>query len=168
MDTLETERLTLREMRRSDVDGLYLLFSDPLLMRFWLPFDWSGTEQWVERNLRRYEQDGFGLWTLVLKSSGEVIGDCGMITQEIEGAKATEIGWHVRRDLWRQGLTTEAARAGRDYGFDRLGVDGLCSLIHPENVASQRVAEKIGMMLAKQVQHKGKLRCLYTLERPRR
>ena len=119
MDTLETERLTLREMRRSDVDGLYLLFSDPLLMRFWLPFDWSGTEQWVERNLRRYEQDGFGLWTLVLKSSGEVIGDCGMITQEIEGAKATEIGWHVRRDLWRQGLATEAARAGRDYGFDR-------------------------------------------------
>lgn len=168
MDTLETDRLILREMRRSDVDSLHLLFSDPLLMRFWPPFDRSETEQLVERNLRRYEQDGFGPWTLVLKSSGEVIGDCGMIAQEIEGAAATEMGWHVRRDLWGQGLATEAARAGRDYSFDRLGVDRLFSLILPENAASRRVAEKIGMTLLKQVQLRGRLRCLYGMERSER
>src|SRR5690242_19595192 len=129
---LETKRLILREMRRSDVEGLHVLFSDPLTMRFWPVFERSRTEQWVEDNLRRYAQDGFGLWALTLKGSEEVIGDCGLIVQQAEGVTETEIGWHVRRDLWRQGLATEAAQACRDYGFDQLGKKRLISLIHPD------------------------------------
>ena len=167
MGRLETRRLVLREMRRDDVESLHLLFSDPLLMRFWPPFERSETEQWVEEELRRYAQDGFGLWAVVLKGSDEAIGDCGMIRQEIEGAIETGIGWHLRRDQWGQGLATEAALASRDYAFDRLGAERLVALIHPENIASRRVAEKIGMTLLKQFQHWRGLRLFYVLERSR-
>jgi [ribosomal protein S5]-alanine N-acetyltransferase len=161
---LKTKRLILRDMRRSDVESLHILFSDPLTMRFWPVFEQSRTEQWVEDNLRRYARDGFGLWALTLKGSDEVIGDCGLIVQEAEGVAETELGYHLRRDLWGQGLATEAARACRDYGFDRLGLDRLISLIHPDNIASRRVAEKNGMTLMKLIQHRGRTRCLYAVE----
>lgn len=167
MDTLETRRLRLREMRPSDVAGLHAVFSDVPLMRFWPVFAWSDTEHWVKDNLRRYAQDGFGLWALTLKDSDEAVGDCGMIVHEVDGAVETGIGWHLRRDLWGQGLATEAAQASRDYAFDRLGVDRLVATIHPENLASRRVAEKLGMTLLKQFQHWRGLRLVYILERAR-
>ena len=152
---LETKRLIIRDMRRSDVESLHILFFDPLTMRFWPVFERSRTEQWVEDNLCRYAQDGFGLWALTLKGSDEVIGDCGLIVQEAEGVVETGPGYHVRRELWGQGLATEAAQACRDYGFDRPGLDRLISLIHPDNIASRRVAEKNGMTLMKLIQHRG-------------
>jgi ribosomal-protein-alanine N-acetyltransferase len=162
---LETKRLILRDMRRSDVEGFHVLFSDPLTMRFWPVFEQNRTQQWVEDNLRRYARDGFGLWALTLKGSEEVIGDCGLIVQEAEGVTETELGYHVRCDWWGQGLATEAARACRDYGFDQLGKQRLISLIHPDNIASSRVAEKTGMTLMKLIQHRARTRCLYTIER---
>jgi len=100
MFLLETERLILREMKRSDVESLHVIFSDPLTMRFWPVFERSRTEGWVEVSLRSYARHGFGLWALVLKGSEEVIGDCGMLLQEAEGVTETGIGWHVRRELW--------------------------------------------------------------------
>jgi RimJ/RimL family protein N-acetyltransferase len=92
MYILETRRLVLREMRRSDVESLHVIFSDPLTMRFWPVFERSRTEQWVEDSLRSYAQHGFGLWALLLKGSEEVIGDCGVLVQEAEGVTETGIG----------------------------------------------------------------------------
>lgn len=167
MERLETRRLILREMRRTDVESLHRLFSDPLLMRFWPPFSRDETEQWVEANQRRYVEDGFGLWALTLKGGDEAIGDCGMIRHEIEGVVETEMGWHLRRDQWGQGFATEAALASRDYAFNQLGVARLVAVIHPENVASCHVAERIGMALLKRFQHWRGPRLLYALERTR-
>ena len=174
---LETERLVIREMRRSDVESLHLLFSDPLFMRFWPVFDRSRTERWVEESLLNYARLGFGLWALTLRGSDEAIGDCGLDIikglQDIEGIEGAEgaesseqiqIGWHVRRDLWGQGLATEAALACRDYAFDRLGLSALSALIQPENTASRRVAEKIGMTLLRQIGHRGRTICLYHMQ----
>jgi RimJ/RimL family protein N-acetyltransferase len=170
---LETARLVIREMRRSDVESLHRVFSDPLLMRFWPVFDRSRTEQWVEESLLNYARYGFGLWALTLRGSDEAIGDCGLgLINGLEGTEATEaggqiqIGWHVRRDLWGQGLATEAARACRDYAFDCLDLATLSALIQPENTASRRVAEKIGMTLLRQVRHRGRIICLYGMQRP--
>jgi RimJ/RimL family protein N-acetyltransferase len=170
---LATERLIIREMRRSDVESLHRLFSDPLFMRFWPVFDRRRTEHWVEESLRNYAQYRFGLWALTLRGSDEAIGDCGLgLINGLEGTDATEIGgqiqigWHVRRDLWGQGLATEAARACRDYAFDHLDLSALSALIQPENTASRRVAEKIGMTVLRQVRHRGRLICLYGLRRP--
>jgi [ribosomal protein S5]-alanine N-acetyltransferase len=165
LQRLETARLVLREMRPADVESLHRLFSDPLLMRFWPVFTRAETEEWVEENRRRYAEDGFGLWAVTLKSSDEAIGDCGLVRHGVDGTMETDIGWHLLREHWGQGLATEAAQASRDYAFVQLGVKRLVAQIHPENYASRRVAEKIGMTLQKEYHHWRGLRLLYVLER---
>jgi ribosomal-protein-alanine N-acetyltransferase len=160
---LETSRLLLREFVADDVDAL---ISDRETMRYYpLPFDRAAVEEWIERNRRRYHTDGFGLWAMVLKSAGELIGDCGLMRQSVEEASEVEIGYHTRRDLWGQGLATEAARACRDFGFAHLQVNRLISLIRPENVQSRRVAEKNGMRVVKEVIWRGLKHCVYAVER---
>jgi RimJ/RimL family protein N-acetyltransferase len=152
---LETERLVIREMRRSDVESLHLLFSNPLFMRFWPVFDRDKTERWVEESMLNYTQHGFGLWALTLRGSDEAISDCGLdFIKGLEDAGDTDqiqIGWHVRRDLWGQGLATEAALACRDHGLGTLGFARLISLIAPGNDRSVRVAEKIGSRYVRDV-----------------
>jgi ribosomal-protein-alanine N-acetyltransferase len=166
MQILETPRLTLREFCAEDVDALSLILSDPETMRFYVkPFDRQGTEEWIARNRQRYTKDGHGLWAMILKASGELIGDCGLVVQEIDGASEIEIAYHVRRDHWRQGLATEAARACRDYGFAHLPVDRLVSIIRPENLASRRVAEKNGMVIWKEVARVNLPHLVYTIRR---
>ncbi len=163
---IETERLVLRDMALTDLDDLLAVFADPETMRFYpQPFDCQMTQAWIARNLQRYAQDGFGLWAVILKTNGALIGDCGLVRQEVEGVPVVEIGYHIRRDFWGQGLATEAAQACRDYGWHHLGLDQLVSLINPANIASRRVAEKNGMRLIKQVEWHGQLTCVYAVER---
>lgn len=152
MPTLETKRLSLREYVAEDLDALGVILSDPETMRYYpAPFDRTGVIDWIERNRARYANDGFGLWAMVLNSTSGLIGDCGLVRQSVDGVDEIEIGYHVRRDLWGRGLAPDAACACRDYGFDRLRVDRLISLIRPENLPSRRVAEKMGMTVWKEV-----------------
>ena len=135
-------------------------------MRYYpAPHDRAGVEQWIARNRRRYAEDGVGLWAMVLKATGEMIGDCGIIRQEVEGQSFYEIGYHLRRDLWGQGLATEAAVACREWGFAHLEVDCLISLIRPENVPSQRVAERNGMTIWKELAWRGLRHYVYAIEK---
>lgn len=143
---VETERLTLRRYRLGDLDDLAPILGDAETMRFYpAPKTREEARQWIERNLRRYEQDGFGLWAMVLKETGEFAGNCGLVAQVVDEREEVEIAWHVKRSLWGQGLATEAAMACRDHGFAVLGLERIISLIRPANVPSRRVAEKIGM-----------------------
>ena len=161
---LETERLQLREFIPQDADALATVLSDPETMRYYpAALDRAGVSAWIERNRRRYADAGHGLWAMVLKSNGEVIGDCGLTPQNVDGADEIELGYHVRRDLWGQGYAPEAARACRDYGFSRLGADRLISLIRPENLPSRRVAEKVGLTLWKQVMWRDFPHCVYMI-----
>jgi [ribosomal protein S5]-alanine N-acetyltransferase len=163
---VETPRLILREFLIDDVDALARVLSDPETMRFYpAPLDSAGVEQWIARNLRRCAANGHGLWAMVLKANGELVGDCGLTIQDVDGASELEIGHHVRRDLWGQGLATEAARICRDYGFARLSVDRLISLIRPENLASRRVAEKNGMVVWKEVVRVGVPHLVYAVRK---
>lgn len=163
---LETPRLILREFVAEDVDALALVLSDPETMRHYpAPLDPAGVEQWIARNRARYVADGHSLWGMVLKTSGELVGDCGLIRQEVDGESLVEIGYHVRRDLWGQGLAPEAARACRDYGFAHLKADRLISLIRPENIPSQKVAQKAGMTFWKTVIWRGLPHCVYAIGR---
>jgi RimJ/RimL family protein N-acetyltransferase len=102
---------------------------------------------------------------MILKSNGELIGDCGLTIQDVEGVREVEIGYHVRRDLWGQGLATEAARVCRDYGFANLQADHLISLIRPENLQSRRVAEKNGMTVEKEIVWRGLQHLVYTMRK---
>src|SRR5271169_3887829 len=110
MTILQTFRLQLREFTPQDADALGQVLSDPETMRYYpAPYSRAGVEQWIERNRQRYQDDGVGLWVMVLTNTQEVIGDCGIILQQVEGEHFYEIGYHVRRDHWHQGLATEAA-----------------------------------------------------------
>jgi [ribosomal protein S5]-alanine N-acetyltransferase len=163
---LETKRLTLREMTLDDIDDLLEALSDPESMQFYpKPFDRPMTQMWIERNMQRYAQHGFGLWAIILKESGQLIGDCGLVVQEVDGIEEIEIGYHIRRDLWGQGLATEAAQACREYGFSQLGLDKLVSLINPANMASRRVAEKNGMKIIKEMAWRDQPICIYAFKR---
>ena len=166
MKILETSRLILREFTPHDADALALVLSDPETMRFYpSAFDRPGVEQWIRRNMQRYAKDGHGLWAMVLKSSGDMIGDCGLTVQEVDGVDEVEVGYHVRRDLWGQGLATEAARGCRDFGFARLPAGRIISLIRPENLPSRRVAEKNGMTVWKEIVWRGLPHLVYMIQR---
>jgi len=166
MAVLETERLLLREITLQDVDTLFEIFSDAETMRFYpSSFDRPMTHTWVERNIQRHAEYGFGLWGLILKASGKLIGYCGLILQTVDGVEEVEIGYIVRRDLWGKGFATEAAQACRNYGFQQLTCDRLIALINPANTASRRVAEKNGMQLVKETIWRDKAVCVYAIER---
>jgi len=166
MPILETSRLILREFTPDDAGALERVIGDPETMRFYpAAFDRAGVEEWIARNRRRYAEHGHGLWAMVLKSTGEMIGDCGLAVQNVDGTNEVEIGYHVRRDLWGRGLATEAAGACRDYGFAHLQVERLISLIRPANLPSCRVAEKNGMRVRKEVNWRGLAHLVYAIRR---
>ena len=143
---LETERLLLREMEDADFDALYAIFSDAETMQHYpAPFDAEKVKSWIARNQKRYREDGFGLWTVVLKSTGEIIGDCGITLQNINGEMLPEIGYHTRKDKWRQGFATEGAATCMRYAFEELQLPAVYSYMKYTNAASYGVAIKNGM-----------------------
>ena len=150
---LETPRLRLRMMRLSDLDQLLEIFGDPKVMAFFntAPFDRRQMEGWVNRNLAHQEKYGYGLFSVILKTSNILIGDCGLENMEVEGHLTTELGYDFRSDHWNQGYATEAASAVRDFAFDELALPSLISLIRIGNQASRRVSEKIGMHLKEEI-----------------
>jgi RimJ/RimL family protein N-acetyltransferase len=159
---LETSRLRLCEFVPQDADALATVLGDPVAMQYYpSAFERKGVEEWIERNRERYQRDGYGLWAMLLKDSGELIGDCGCILQDVEGANHVEIGYHVRRDLWGRGYATEAALACMEYAFIRLGVARVISMIRPENLQSLKVAEKNGMSCEKIIFWRGYDHCIY-------
>jgi len=163
---LETERLLLRPLTRDDVDAMFAIIGDPVAMQYYpRAFTREDAAEWVERNLRRYENDEHGLLAVVLKSSGEVIGDCGLSWQLADGEPVLELGYHLRRDHWGNGYATEAAHACMDHAFRVLATNRLASLIRPENAPSRRVAERNGMWAERQVTHSGLPHLLYVMTR---
>jgi RimJ/RimL family protein N-acetyltransferase len=102
-------------------------------------------EQFINKQLTRYAETGHGLSAMILKSTGELIGDCGLALQDVEGRMQIEVGYHLRRDHWHNGYATEAARASIRYGFYQLRARQVICMIRPENRPSRRVAERNGM-----------------------
>ncbi|MFZ0799763.1 MAG: GNAT family N-acetyltransferase [Terriglobales bacterium] len=175
MKIIQTSRLLLREFAPQDADALAEVLSDPETMRHYpAPFDRAAVEQWIERNRQRYQDDGVGLWAMELTRTQDsevqnevqkIIGDCGIVCQQVEGERLYEIGYHLRRDFWGQGLATEAAIACRDWAFAHLKTNRLISLIRPENLPSRRVAERAGMTVWKEVNWRGFQHWVYSIEK---
>lgn len=164
---LETERLVLRKFTLADVPALKAVLGDPVAMQYYpAPYSRQGVEEWIKKNLQRYEHDGHGLWAMLLKPSLELIGDCGCPLQEVEGRNHIEVGYHLRRDLWGRGYATEAARACIEYAFNQLGAERVISMIRPENMPSRRVADRNGLVCEKIVFWRGYDHCIYVKEKP--
>ena len=151
---LETPRLLLRHLELRDVQELYSLYQDIEIRRYFpdgvLSYDDTKEElEWYINGHPQYPK--LGLWATVHKESGKFIGRCGLLPWEIDNTLEIEIAYLLNKDFWHQGFATEAAKGIMSYGFEKLHQTRLICMMHPENVASQKVAERIGMKLESQV-----------------
>lgn len=145
----ETERLYLRELNQSDFNSLCkILQDDETMYAYEGAFSDQEVQEWLDRQLSRYRQYGFGLWAVVLKETGEVIGQCGLTMQPWKNEELLEIGYLFQRQFWHNGYATEAASACKKYAFEVLKADEVCSIIRDTNLPSQKVAERNGMTKA--------------------
>ena len=143
---LETARLQLQEMKTSDIESLSTILQDEDVMYAYNgAFSQEETEEWMQKQIRRYNEFGFGLWGVFLKDTGEMIGQCGITMQEYGTAQVPEIGYLLAHKYWHKGYATEAAIACKEYGFNTLHFKTLYSIIRDTNIASQKVALRNGM-----------------------
>jgi len=165
MTILETARIQLREFTPEDADALVRVLSDPKLCAITAPYDRAGVEHWIERNRQRYQDDGVGLWAMELKKTNELVGDCGIICQQVEGEYLYEIGYHLRRDLGPRPCHRSRHRLPR-MAFAHLKTERLISLIRPENLPSRGVAERNGMTVWKEINWPEFTHYVYSVEKP--
>ena len=151
---IETKRLRLRSFTPDDLDALTVINSDPVAMRHigdGKPITREETQKRIHRYLEHWREHGFGLWAVDLKAEAAFIGFCGL--QMIPKTNEIEVGFRFSPRYWGRGLATEATAATLEYGFERLEIDRIIGLAHPENVASQRVLEKIGLRYIKEAEY---------------
>ncbi len=154
MKVLETPRIILRRQVMSDLDALWELYCDPEITKY-IPdapktrAEASEELEWF-LNGHPYHPE-LGLWATVLKEDNRFIGRSGLLPWTIDGRDEVEVAYTIARQYWGRGLGTEIARAIAGYAFDVLGLPRLMCLIDPENIASQRVAEKSGMKLERKL-----------------
>ncbi len=144
---LETERLYLREMKQSDFNSLCKIMQDKETMYAYEgAFSETEVQEWLDRQIFRYQKWGFGLWAVIRKETDEMIGQCGLTMQPWKDREVLEIGYLFQRLFWHKGYAVEAAKACKKYAFEVLNADEVCSIIRDTNTASQNVAIRNGMI----------------------
>jgi RimJ/RimL family protein N-acetyltransferase len=150
---LETERLVLRQFTMDDLDELFRLRADPEVMRYIGDQSRERVAQRLGYYISHYDSHGFGMWAVMHKRTGTMIGWCGLVF--LDETPEVEVGYGVARDYWGQGLMTEAAHASLRYGFEKIGLERIVAVAMPENLASRRIMEKLGMRFEKNAHHYG-------------
>jgi len=142
-----TPRLRLRGWREGDVELMAAIYTSPEVVRYLRPLDLEGTRQQLLRFVYHWERYGFGLWAVVERASGRLIGRIGLAHHDdwTSSPHDAEVGWTLERATWGRGLATEGGAAALRFGFDRKRMERIISIAHRENVASQRVMEKLGL-----------------------
>lgn len=148
---LETERCIIREYQPEDFDALYEIFSDAETMAHYPhPFSKEEVQGWMQRNYDRYKTFGFGLWAVVLKETNEVIGDVGITMQMINGTIKPEVGYHINKKYWRQGLAKECSHEVLRWVFESTPFQEIYSYMKYTNVGSFSTAEGNGFKCIEQ------------------
>lgn len=146
----ESERVFLRPYTQADFAALHRILSDKKTMYAWgNGFSKKESQEWLEKQLAHYQQCGFGIWAIVEKQSGKIIGNAGLNHTEIslkgKTQEVVEIGYLLHRDFWGKGYGSEAARICAKYGFETLGLEEVYCLIKEDNLSSLKVAKKLSM-----------------------
>jgi RimJ/RimL family protein N-acetyltransferase len=145
--TIETARLLLRGFTDADADAFSAMRADAEVMRYIGLTGAQTREQsgaWLEKNRRRWEDEGFGMWAVREKPGARLVGWCGL--SRLENTREVELGYGLARGAWGRGLTTEAARASLRYGFEEKAAERIVAVAMHANAASRRVMEKVGML----------------------
>jgi ribosomal-protein-alanine N-acetyltransferase len=151
---LETPRLLLRHQVLEDLDDLWALYQNPNITKYIPDAPRTRAEAQEELEWHRHghpRHPELGLWATIHKATGKFIGRCGLLPWTIEGQDEVAVAYTLAEAYWGQGLATEAAQAIVRYGFEQLHLPRLICLIDPDNAASQRVAEKIGLTCERRV-----------------
>ena len=154
MVILETNRLILRHLVMDDLDELFALYLDPEIRQYFPEgvLNLKETKEELEWHMNGHPRHPeLGLWATIHKETGKFIGRCGLLPWEIDDRLEVEIAYLLDKSFWHQGLATEAAQGILKYGFEKLNLFRLICLIDPENIPSQRVAERIGMTVERKV-----------------
>lgn len=166
MVELDTPRLHLREFTLDDVPALVALDSDPEVMRYigrGVTYTPDQTEGGFRRMLEHYRRYGYGMFALVYKPDGRVIGRCGFKFWEDFGR--TEMGWLLARAYWGKGLAYEAAQPVMAYGFEQQNFSELIAIIDRPNLASSKLAQKLGMRFERELDFGYKTPDCYRIDR---
>jgi ribosomal-protein-alanine N-acetyltransferase len=152
-DQLESERLVTRFLRTDDIYAWADFFSDndaiEFIPDFGLKTNIERAKHMIDKQLDRYAQNRYGHQALIEKGTNKFIGLCGLLTQEVNNISEIEVGYHIIKQYWRRGFATEAAKIFIDYAFENGLSDSVISVIDIENIKSQRVAEKNGLIREK-------------------
>ncbi|MEX0361154.1 MAG: GNAT family N-acetyltransferase [Allomuricauda sp.] len=157
LENQSSERLLFRKIQLSDFDAWLQFYNNPKSTEFWdgLPSDpIQACQQQFDRIFERYEHELGGMNALVLKSTGQLVGICGLLVQTVDGIEELEIGYSILPEFWLKGFAFEAAEKCKHYAFQNRLTDTLISIIHVDNVPSQKVALKNGMVLDKTTTYK--------------
>ena len=134
-------------MTQDDFVSLCRIMQNPAVMYAYEgAFTDEEVQQWLDKQLVRYQNDGYGLWAVILKDTGEMIGQCGLTNQLWEDRTILEVGYLFAKAFWHHGYATEAARACMDFAFHTLHAEEVYSIIRDTNTASQNVAKRNGMI----------------------
>jgi RimJ/RimL family protein N-acetyltransferase len=150
---LESSRLFFRRLSNADWEQCLSFFENPLSNKYWKS---SITEpellckEWFEKQMWRYENKKGGANILISKQTGELIGWCGLLIQNVDGIEELEVGYSILPQNWNKGFATEAARKCIDYAFENNLADSIISIIQIDNKESIRVAEKNGLSIDKE------------------
>ncbi len=155
----ETDRLKFRLLTRDDYNSWIELFENSSVGGFLgmanLSTPREQCDRWFELCEDRYKNDLGGMNVVIDKSTDKLIGQCGLLVQEVDGIKELEIGYSMLPKYWNMGYATEAAKKCRDFAFTNSYTDSLISIVHVDNIKSEKVALKNGMKKTKQTVFKG-------------
>ncbi len=157
LDNQTSDRLLYRKLTDSDFEDWLPFYNDPRSTQYWdgLPKDpVEACKAQFERVFERYQNDLGGMNALILKESGKLIGICGLLVQTVDNVKELEIGYSILPNYWLKGLASEAARKCKAFAFENNFSDSLISIIHVDNIPSQKVAINNGMYLDKTIVYK--------------
>jgi len=155
---LETDRLWLCEWSPADLEASRPIFTDPDVMRYisgGSPRSDAQICEFIARQQNHFRTRGFCLWKLLLKPQARLIGFCGLQPLQLDGASEVEIGWRLAKDQWGRGLATEAARVALQHAVEHAHLSCVIAIAMPENRASLRVMEKLGMNFERATQKDG-------------
>jgi RimJ/RimL family protein N-acetyltransferase len=147
MIEIETSRLRLRQFIPDDFDDLFRLYSDMEVMKYLSPRTKEQTQASLNKHIQHWQQHNLGMWAVVDKDNGKIIGRCGL--GFLDNTPEVELGYVFDKSYWNIGIGTEAAIATLKYGFEEVKLNRIVAIAHPQNIASVRVIQKVGMKYEK-------------------
>ncbi|MBD2501563.1 GNAT family N-acetyltransferase [Anabaena azotica] len=153
MPEIETTRLRLRYFNLQDFDDLFRLYSDTEVMKYLSPRSREQTEASLLKHIQHWQEHNLGMWAVVDKQSGKMIGRCGL--GFLDNTSEVELGYVLDKSYWNMGLGTEASIATLNYGFLTINLERIVAIANPANIASRRVIEKVGMKYQKLAHYYG-------------